>query len=598
VVVRGRPDAPKAPRVVESRDRTVVLAWDAPDNRGEPITGYRVAAISAAGQIVRACVSTTCTIDNLTNDTEYTFTVAAQNAVDWSDPSPASAPARPDAVPDAPDAPSLTFGDQTIMATWSTPTSTGSTVVRYDVEITPAPRTGPATISTSNLAETFGALDNGTAYTVRVRAYNRLTTAGAWSPSSAAMRPAGVPDTPVVSAQRVEDPLGGQLTVSWTVPSGNGDDGLTYGLVISGGPGSGTVVLTDPRATSYAFRGAANGVAYTFAVRATNKAGTGAVGTFQSSTYGIPGAVSGVTASGSTTAPPGQGTVQLDWTAADGNGSAVTGYRLRATGGTESDLGVGASHLIEGLVGGQPQTYQLQACNEAGCGAWSPVVSATPLTLPGDPSSPTYDVTGWGARNRPAQLTASWTAPALTGGGANLHYEVRLRLNGTTPVSWYDAGEATSVVIALDSGWVARGGTDVEVDVRAVTAAGRSSGTGVSVSHTLTWGSAPGPMAAPTLVADTLTGTSQITASWVAPDDGGSAISEYLVVWTIDGASRPERTVAGTVTSDVLTVDPATIPTAGRTITVTVTAVNDLGTSTTTSSPILISPAPAPTPTP
>ncbi|HEY5554946.1 MAG TPA: hypothetical protein VIK43_08485, partial [Cellulomonas sp.] len=296
--------------------------------------------------------------------------------------------------------------------------------------------------------------------------------------------------------------------------------------------------------------------------------------------------------------PPGQGTVQLDWTAADGNGSAVTGYRLRATGGTESDLGVGASHLIEGLVGGQPQTYQLQSCNEAGCGAWSPVVSATPLTLPGDPSSPTYDVTGWGARNRPAQLTASWTAPALTGGGANLHYEVRLRLNGTTPVSWYDAGEATSVVIALDSGWVARGGTDVEVDVRAVTAVGRSSGTGVSVSHTLTWGSAPGPMAAPTLVADTLTGTSQITASWVAPDDGGSAISEYLVVWTIDGASRPERTVAGTVTSDVLTVDPATIPTAGRTITVTVTAVNDLGTSTTTSSPILISPAPAPTPTP
>ena len=68
VVVRGRPDTPKAPRVVETRDGTVVLAWDAPDNRGEPITGYRVTAMSAAGQVVRACVSTTCTIDNLTNE--------------------------------------------------------------------------------------------------------------------------------------------------------------------------------------------------------------------------------------------------------------------------------------------------------------------------------------------------------------------------------------------------------------------------------------------------------------------------------------------------------------------------------------------------
>ncbi|MGV8977400.1 MAG: Ig-like domain-containing protein [Cellulomonas sp.] len=594
VVVRGRPDTPKAPKVVESRDSTVVLAWDAPDNRGEPITGYRVTAISAGGQIVRACVSTTCTIDNLINDTEYTFTVAAQNAVDWSDPSPASAPARPDAVPDAPAAPSLTFGDQAITATWSTPTSAGSPVQRYDVEITPAPRTGPATISTASTTATFGALDNGTAYTVRVRAYNRLTTAGAWSASSAAMRPAGVPGAPVVTAQRVEDPLGGQLTVTWTAPSGNGDDGLKYDLVISGGPGAGPVALSDPAATSYAFRGAANGVAYTFAVRAANKAGTGAVGTFQSSTYGIPGAVSGVTASGSGTAATGGGTVQLDWAAADANGSAVIAYRLRATGGTESELGVGTSHLVEGLVGGLPQTYQVQACNVAGCGAWSAVATATPLTLPGEPSSPGYDVTGWVARNRPSQLTASWTAPALPGGGANLRYELRLRLNGTTQVDWYGVGTSTSVDIALDAGWVARGGTDVEVDVRAVTGVGRSSEMGVPVTHTLRWGSAPGAMAAPTLAAAPPTGTSQVTARWVAPDDGGAPISAYSVVWSIAGVNQPERTLTGATLTDVLTIDPALIPAGGEEITVTLKAVNDLGTGPPTSSALRISPPPPP----
>ena len=97
VIVRGRPATPTVPRIGEVRDRTVVLAWDAPDNRGAPIIGYRV--VASPGNIVRQCASTTCTIDGLTNDVEYTFTVAAQNEVDWSDPSAPSTPARPDAVP-------------------------------------------------------------------------------------------------------------------------------------------------------------------------------------------------------------------------------------------------------------------------------------------------------------------------------------------------------------------------------------------------------------------------------------------------------------------------------------------------------------------
>ena len=84
VVVRGKPATPTAPRIGEVRDRTVVLSWDAPDNRGAPITGYRV--VASPGNIVRQCASTTCTIDGLTNDVEYTFTVAAQNDVDWSEP--------------------------------------------------------------------------------------------------------------------------------------------------------------------------------------------------------------------------------------------------------------------------------------------------------------------------------------------------------------------------------------------------------------------------------------------------------------------------------------------------------------------------------
>ena len=221
VIVRGKPATPTAPRIGEVRDRTVVLSWDAPDNRGAPIIGYRV--VASPGNIVRQCASTTCTIDGLTNDVEYTFTVAAQNDVDWSEPSGPSAPARPDAVPDAPAAPTLEFGDGSVRATWAAPTSTGSPISGYTLEISPAPPTGPASVSSATTSYTFTGLRNGTAYSVRVRAHNKAPEPSGWSPSSAPMVPARVPDAPVVTATPTDSTLGRVIVITWTAPVDNGD---------------------------------------------------------------------------------------------------------------------------------------------------------------------------------------------------------------------------------------------------------------------------------------------------------------------------------------------------------------------------------------
>ncbi|WP_242448401.1 fibronectin type III domain-containing protein [Cellulomonas sp. WB94] len=597
VVVRGRPDAPKAPRVVESRDATVVLAWDAPDNRGEPITGYRVTAISAAGQLVRACVSTTCTIDNLTNDTEYTFTVAAQNAVDWSDPSPASAPARPDAVPDAPDAPSLTFGDQAITAAWSTPTSAGSAVQRYDVEITPAPRTGPATNSTSGTTATFGALDNGTAYTVRVRAYNRLTTAGPWSASSTAMRPAGVPGAPVVSAQRVEDPLGGQITVAWTVPSGNGDDGLTYGLVISGGPGSGTAVLTDPAATSYAFRGAANGVAYTFAVRATNKAGTGAAGTVVSSTFGVPGAVAVPTA----TADPGQGAVRVDWVApASDGGSPVTHYLVQTVGGAQVDVPSDpTTTTITGLTGGTTYAFSVQACNVAGCsGAWSPSAWATATTAPGAATGVTLADPALDGQNRPTSIAASWAAPADWGGGPVKQYRYRFYVAGQGYLTDWTSTSDTSAKTDLNGSWFAAVGSGTtEVRIEVVTSNGDARGPVAQTSRSFSRAREPGLVTG--LVLTSPAGSNRVTATWdeLSPSENGGLAVSYEVRfqdpsgwtgWTT--CPSPGGSVA-TCSGTSAWIALASVPVGGAQVTVEVRASDAVGTGPTATATMLV-PAP------
>ncbi|WNB85968.1 fibronectin type III domain-containing protein [Cellulomonas sp. ATA003] len=186
VIVRGRPGTPTAPRVVEVRDRTVVLAWDAPVANGEPITAYRVT--THPGGAVRECAGTTCTVDGLVNDTEHTFTVAARNAVDWSPESAPSAPARPDARPEAVTAPTLTTDDRQLTATWAAPVSPGSPVDRYTVEVSPAPPAG-ASLATTATTTTLRGLTNGVEYVVRVRAHNRAPEPGSGAPG----RPSACP---------------------------------------------------------------------------------------------------------------------------------------------------------------------------------------------------------------------------------------------------------------------------------------------------------------------------------------------------------------------------------------------------------------------
>ncbi|WP_175010233.1 fibronectin type III domain-containing protein, partial [Cellulosimicrobium sp. TH-20] len=109
--VLGKPEAPATPQVLEVRSKTVVLTWDPPNNNGADITGYTVRSQNG---YEKACGTTTCTLDGLTNNVEYTFTVYATNAVGDGPASPASAVARPDEKPDPPAAPTLEFGDTSL----------------------------------------------------------------------------------------------------------------------------------------------------------------------------------------------------------------------------------------------------------------------------------------------------------------------------------------------------------------------------------------------------------------------------------------------------------------------------------------------------
>ncbi|WP_250445540.1 fibronectin type III domain-containing protein [Actinotalea sp. C106] len=566
MTVRGRPDTPRAPRVGEVRDRTVVLSWDAPANNGSPITTYRVTA--QPGGIARECASTTCTIDGLTNDVEYSFTVAARNAIDWSDPSPASAPARPDAVPGAPGAPSLVFGDRQIAASWSAPDNPGSAITAYTVEISPANQRGQSSFTTSSTSTTLPDLANGTSYAVRVRAQNRAPDPGPWS-GWTEDTPAGVPDAPSVTATRVDDALGGKIDVRWTPGSTNGDPIRGYELVISGGPNSRTV---NPSGTSYAFTDAANGVQYTFAVRAENKAGRGSSGSASSSAFGAPGAVSGLQADPSSSADPGAGTIDLSWPAPSDRGSRITGYEVEVNGSVQTTVsGTSQSHRLTGLTGGQAVSVRVRAVNAAGKGEWSGSRSPTPITRPSAPTDVTIAIaTTANDFGEPESLRVGWARPAQLG-GADVSYLVTLTVGNRRVVSDAPAG-GTSLVVDLGSARISPLGSNVEAVVTAVSSAGPTRAP--AVNQTFRWGSTPGT---PTDVRlETQGGV--VTARWEPPTtDGGLAISGYTVEHRINGAVSQRVDVSSTDRTHGFRPSPGLAP--GDRLEVRIWANNELGSS-------------------
>lgn len=271
ITIKGKPEAPSKPQIVEERDKAVLLKWDPPADNGSPITKYTV---SWAGG-TQDCATNTCTITGLTNAKEYKFAVAASNAVGTSAPSPLSAVAMPDRVPDAPGAPSTTFGDKSVSVEWVTPVGEFSAVTKFNVEISPAPpgQNGQKPGVTGN-SLTWSGLTNGTEYQFRVQAINKAPKPSAWSPYSASVVPAGVPSAPAAPTVQMLNQVGSQnqISVQWAAPFNNGAAISGYTLTQSGGgepsraytPGTNAQTVTVNNSTA----------PYTFAVVATNKAGT------------------------------------------------------------------------------------------------------------------------------------------------------------------------------------------------------------------------------------------------------------------------------------------------------------------------------------
>jgi len=525
--VRGVPDVPAAPRIGEVRDRTVVLSWTAPNNRGAQITGYRVTA--SPGGLTKDCASTTCTFDGLTNDVEYTFTVAAQNEVGWSEDSTSSATARPDAVPEAPARIDFEgFGDGTLSWSWPDAVTHGSAITSYDVEISPSAPNGTSSVSVPGPKATIRGLANGTQYEIRVRARNALQDQPSpWTAWSQVQSSAAPPSTPTnVVAQRHDTPVGGQIDVSWQPPATNNGDAVAgYELTVRGGGATQTIPTSS---TAYAFKQADNGTTYTFTVKAKNKAGWGeASAEVTARTFGRPGEV----VLSAPTTPIGTGSVQLRWSAAEANGSTIS-YDVY-DGGTLVASTSATSQELTGLVGGVTRTYKVVAKNEGGTRD-SNEQSATPTTPADAPVGLKIETTtdSWG---KPVSIAVSWSEPTQLGAkGVTPTYRWKLA-SDSNETPWAETSERSRTVDVTGWDWpIVRQKTltltvQTLTDVQGVRLTG---GTGSTTLQFKGWGSKPGQVDGVVVNASDVD-PETFSVTWAEPSNGGSVIDRYEVRWRV-----------------------------------------------------------------
>ena len=369
--------------------------------------------------------------------------------------------------------------------------------------------------------------------------------------------PAAVPNAPTAPALTAGN---AQLTASWTAPTNNGGSAITgYELQYRA---AGTTPWTDISGitgASHTITGLTNGTFYEVQLRAVNVVGNGAWST-------PPAAAAPVTVPSAPAAPtitPGNIQLAASWTAPNNGGSAITGYELQyRTGGgawtviNSGVIGTSTSHTITGLTNGNSYDVQLRAINAQGPSAWSTSAAATPVAVPMAPTALTLT-----AGN--AQIAASWTAPTDNGGSAITGYTLRYSSDGGTTWTPIASSNGTSTNYTITG---LTNGTPYHVQVRAVNTQGN--GNWSTPPATATPATVPSAPATPVLAA----GNAQLTATWTAPNNGGSAITEYELQYREVGGAWSAPMSAGTSTNYTITG-----LTNGDTYDVQVRAVNTVG---------------------
>ena len=373
----------------------------------------------------------------------------------------------------------------------------------------------PATLSTRTCV--FSGLTNGTAYTFKLKAHNRIGWSE-YSLSSNTVTPSTVPAKAAISSTAIGSR---KVTVNWSAPAANGAPITGYVVTAyAGGVSTGRTCSPSP-ATGLTcdVTGLANGTAYTFKLVASNLNGPGA----ESNASGSVTPLGAPEAPAVPTTKAGNAKVTVTWAAPANGGSAITGYLVTTYAAGSVVAGktcvptpaTGLTCDVAGLANGTSYTFRVKATNAIGTGSNSAdSLVAVPATIPSTPTAPT--VTRGNTR-----VTVTWVAP-FNGGSTITGYSVTTFAAGVA-VAGKTCATASQALVACDVTGLANG-TAYTFKVKATNLLGSSVDSAASTS--ITPATVPNAPAAPT----TVRGNGQVTVNWVAPTvNGGSPITGYTV---------------------------------------------------------------------
>ena len=206
-------------------------------------------------------------------------------------------------------------------------------------------------------------------------------------------------------------------------------------------------------------------------------------------------------------ATPGNGKVDLAWSAPASDGGSPIDYFVVYRNGTEVAQATGTSTSVTGLTNGITYSFAVAAHNSVGTGEPCDAIDAKPVGEPGAP-------TNLQAFPGNTEVTLTWSAP-VNDGGAPIDYYV---------VYQNDADVAHPTAASLTVTGLVNG-----VNYSFAVAAHNSVGEG---PQTPTINATPSAQAivpgSPTNLVVT-PGDSKVTLSWQAPTGGGTGIDRYLI---------------------------------------------------------------------
>ncbi len=566
-----KPAAPGAPTLAYG-NASLSVSWTAPANNGDAITDYDVQYRACDKSADLTCASNptwgswtdhahtgtgrTATITGLTNGTAYQARVRATNDPGTGQWSAASAKEHPSTVPGAPATPTLSYSDQSLGVSWSAPSSDGGAdITGYKVRhcenstgCDAASEWTTKTLTGTGRTATISSLTNGTTYQVQVAATNRSGDSD-WS-SSASEYPSTVPSAPAAPTVTYKHQ---KLDLSWTAPATNGAAITDYDVQYRACTASPLNCTVNPSwgswtewnasdtstTTSATISSLTNGTAYQMQVRATNRSGDSA---WSTSAKEYPSTTPSKPVSVSVKAHHQSLLLTWGWSTDQSGGSGFTGskFRYRACTATPKSCASNATWgtwqeqvnsfyqstnvALTGLTNETAYQVQVAFTNRSGHGPWSDTLTGTPTPQkPNAPGEPTLTV-------KHRSLDVSWSAPTDNGGSAVTDYDVQYRActatpktcDGTNPTwgTWRSHSHTGTGLTTTITGLT--NGTAYQVQVQATNSLGDSPW---SFEATATPAAAPSTPGRPTLNV----GPQRLDVSWTAPNNGGSAITDYDV---------------------------------------------------------------------